>query len=161
MTSLRLRVAAGVLAVTLLVHASAMAGIENAGTTAANFLSLGAGTRTLAMGGATLGLGDDAASAGWHAAALGWVEGMEAALSHAGLPNSSLQEWGSLGGRLLYQMVNLNSVSQGFIQTMTVRWSTIAMSAGIAIVVAVFSTLIPAYSASRLPIAVAVRRRGE
>ncbi|HET9942090.1 MAG TPA: FtsX-like permease family protein [Terriglobia bacterium] len=68
---------------------------------------------------------------------------------------------GSVGGRLLYQFVNLNSVSQGFIQTMTVRWSTIAMAAGIAIVVAIFSTLIPAYSASRLPIAVAVRRRGE
>ena len=68
---------------------------------------------------------------------------------------------GSLGGRILYQFINLNSVSSGFIQTMTVRWSTIAISAGIAIVVAVFSTLIPAYSASRLPIAVAVRRRGE
>lgn len=68
---------------------------------------------------------------------------------------------GSLGGRILYHFLNLNSFSQGFIQTMTVRWSTVAISAGIAIVVAVFSTLIPAYSASRLPIAVAIRRRGE
>jgi ABC-type lipoprotein release transport system permease subunit len=57
--------------------------------------------------------------------------------------------------------MNLNSVSQGFIQTMTVRWSTVALAAGIAIVVAVFSTFVPAYSASRLPIAVAVRRHGE
>jgi len=69
--------------------------------------------------------------------------------------------WGSLGARFLYGLMNLNSVSQGFIQTMTVRWSTVAMSAAIAIVVAIFSTLVPAYSASRLPIAVAVRRRGE
>jgi len=69
--------------------------------------------------------------------------------------------WGALGARFLYGLVNLQSVSQGFIQTMTVRWSTVALSAGIAIVVAIFSTLVPAYSASRLPIAVAVRRRGE
>ena len=69
--------------------------------------------------------------------------------------------WESLGARFLYGLMNLNSVSQGFIQTMSVRWSTVAMSAAIAIVVAIFSTLVPAYSASRLPIAVAVRRRGE
>jgi putative ABC transport system permease protein len=68
---------------------------------------------------------------------------------------------GALGARFLYGLMNLNSVSQGFIQTMTVRWSTVALAAGIAIVVAVFSTFVPAYSASRLPIAVAVRRHGE
>jgi putative ABC transport system permease protein len=68
---------------------------------------------------------------------------------------------GSLGGRFFYGFINLNNYTQGFIQTMTVRWTTIGMAAGISIVVAMFSTLIPALAASRLPIAVAVRRRGE
>jgi len=68
---------------------------------------------------------------------------------------------GSIGARLLYSLVNFNSVSMGFIQTFTVSWSTVVMAAGIALGVAVISTFIPAYSASRLPISVAVRRRGE
>lgn len=68
---------------------------------------------------------------------------------------------GSLGARFLYSFANLNSVSQGFIQTFTVRWTTVAISAGIALAVAMLSTFIPAYAASRMPIAVAVRRRGE
>jgi putative ABC transport system permease protein len=68
---------------------------------------------------------------------------------------------GSLGARFLYSFANLNSVSQGFIQTFTVRWTTVAVSAGIALAVAILSTFVPAYSASRMPIAVAVRRRGE
>jgi ABC-type antimicrobial peptide transport system permease subunit len=42
-----------------------------------------------------------------------------------------------------------------------VRWNTVLLSAGIALAVAIVSTWIPAYNASRLPIAVAVRRRGE
>lgn len=68
---------------------------------------------------------------------------------------------GSLGGRYLYSLVNLNNYSQGFIQTMTVRWTTVGMAATISILVALFSTLVPALAASRLPIATAVRRRGE
>jgi len=68
---------------------------------------------------------------------------------------------GSLGGRFLYSFVNLSNETQGFIQTMTVRWTTVGMSAGISMIVAVFSTLVPAYTASLLPIAVAIRRRGE
>ena len=68
---------------------------------------------------------------------------------------------GSLGGRLLFSFVNLSSISMGFIQILRIRWTTVAMAAGISLVVAIFSTLLPAYSASRLPIAVAVRRRGE
>jgi hypothetical protein len=94
------RAAGPILAVTLLASTTARAGIENAGTTAANFLSLGAGARSLAMGGASLGLGDDVGGIAWNAAALGWVEGTDAALSHAALPNSSLQEWGTIGARL-------------------------------------------------------------
>jgi putative ABC transport system permease protein len=68
---------------------------------------------------------------------------------------------GSLGARLLYSLINLSAYSMGFFQTLNVRWTTVAMAAGISLVVAVFSTLIPALAASRLPIAAAVRRRGE
>jgi len=72
---------------------------------------------------------------------------------------------GSLGGRYFYAvlglLVNLSAYTQGFIQTINVRWTTVAMAAGISLVVALFSTLVPALAASRLPIAIAVRRRGE
>jgi hypothetical protein len=83
-----------------LVFGTAHAGFENAGTTAANFLSLGSGARTLSMGGATLGLGEDVGGAAWNAAALGWVSEPQAVLSHSGLANKSLQEWGAYGGRV-------------------------------------------------------------
>jgi len=89
------------LAMSLVASAPARAGFENAGTTAANFLSLGAGARTLAMSGASLGIGEDTGGAAWNPAALGWMNGTEAALSHASLPNQSLQEWGSVGSRIL------------------------------------------------------------
>ena len=95
-----IRAAVAALGLSLVASATAQAGFENAGTTAANFLALGAGARTLAMGGAILGLGDDAGGAAWNPAALGWVNGTEAALSHASLPNRSLQEWGAVGGRI-------------------------------------------------------------
>lgn len=78
---------------------TATAGIENAGTTAANFLSLGGATRVLAMGGATLG-GDDLGAAAWNPAAAGWINGYEGVLAHATLPNSSTQEWAAFGGRI-------------------------------------------------------------
>lgn len=94
------RVAGAALVLGLLGSHPARAGFEDAGTTAANFLALGSGARTLAMGGAVLGLGDDVGGAAWNPAALGWVSGTEAALSHAGLPNGSMQEWGAVGGRL-------------------------------------------------------------
>jgi hypothetical protein len=88
------------LVATLGLAAVAEAGIEEAGTTAANFLTLGSGARTLAMGGAILGLGEDVGSSAWNAAALGWVSGSQAALSHAGQAGGSQQEWGAYGGAL-------------------------------------------------------------
>jgi hypothetical protein len=94
------RAVAIALTASLLAGGSARAGFESAGTTAANFLTLGAGARALGMAGASLGLGEDAGAAAWNPAALGWVNGTEAALSHAGLPDRSLQEWGVVGGRL-------------------------------------------------------------
>ena len=92
--------ALAILAMILVALGTAHAGVERAGTTSANFLSLGSGARTLSMGGATLGLGDDISGAGWNAAALGWVETPEVALSHLGLQNNSLQEWASYGARV-------------------------------------------------------------
>ena len=92
--------AGAALAMALVAIGTAHAGIENAGTTAANFLSLGSGARTFSMGGATLGLGDDLGGGAWNAAALGWVSQSEAVLSHAGLQNKSRQEWGAYGGRI-------------------------------------------------------------
>ncbi len=93
------RAAVVAMVTSLLVAGTARAGFENAGTTAANFLSLGAGAPALAMAGASLGLGEDIGGAAWNPAALGWVNGTEAVLSHAGLQNTSLQEWGAVGGR--------------------------------------------------------------
>lgn len=92
--------AGAALAMALVAIGTAHAGIENAGVTAANFLSLGSGARTLSMGGATLGLGDDVGGVAWNAAALGWLSGSEAMVSHAGLQNRSLQEFGAYGGRV-------------------------------------------------------------
>jgi putative ABC transport system permease protein len=68
---------------------------------------------------------------------------------------------GALGGRYLYMGLNLNAMTMGFIQSFTVRWDTVFMAIAIALAVAIISTFVPAYSASRLPISVAVRRRGE
>lgn len=70
------------------------------GTTAASFLDVGAGPRILGMGGATIGLGQDLAGGSWNAAALGWMKESSLMVSHAGLDNSSLQEWAAVGGRI-------------------------------------------------------------
>ncbi len=78
----------------------ARASESNAGTTAANFLSLGAGPRVLGMGGATLGFGGDLGAASWNPAALGWMNQGTVMISHSSLDNSSLQEWAAVGGRL-------------------------------------------------------------
>lgn len=92
--------AGAALAMALVAIGTAHAGFENAGTTAGNFLSLGAGARALSMGGASLALGDDVGGTAWNAAALGWVGPSEVVLSHAGLENTSKQEWGAFGGRI-------------------------------------------------------------
>ena len=68
---------------------------------------------------------------------------------------------GSLGARYLYAALDFNALTLGFIQSFDVQWSTVALAAGISLSVAVFSTFVPAFNASRLPIAVAIRRRGE
>jgi hypothetical protein len=99
MRTMRLTAGAA-LAMALVALGTARAGVERAGTTAADFLSLGSGTRVLGMGGATLGLGDDLGGAAWNPAAAGWLLGYEAALAHAALADRSTQEWGAFGGRI-------------------------------------------------------------
>jgi putative ABC transport system permease protein len=68
---------------------------------------------------------------------------------------------GSLGARLIFGAVDMQMLSGGFLQNFTIAWSTVLLSLGIALIVAITSTAVPAWSASRLPIAEAVRRRGE
>jgi putative ABC transport system permease protein len=68
---------------------------------------------------------------------------------------------GSLVAKTIFRSMDMTSLSGGIISSFTVRWSTVALSLGISLLVAAFSTLVPAYAASRLPISVAVRRRGE
>jgi len=78
---------------------TASAGSELAGTTAANFLSVGAGPGVLATGGTALGRGGSLEFAAWNAGALGWVDATSLELSHAQLDDQATQEWATLGGR--------------------------------------------------------------
>jgi putative ABC transport system permease protein len=68
---------------------------------------------------------------------------------------------GSLGARYLLGAVDFQALTAGFIQVFEVTWSTVTLAAAISLIVAFASTFIPAWSASRLAIADAVRRRGE
>jgi putative ABC transport system permease protein len=68
---------------------------------------------------------------------------------------------GSLGARYLLGAVDFNAYTTGFIQVFDVKWATVVLAAGISLVVAFMSTFVPAWSASQLTIADAVRRRGE
>jgi putative ABC transport system permease protein len=68
---------------------------------------------------------------------------------------------GSLAARYLLGAVDFQALTAGFIQAFDVTWSTVMLAAAISLVVAFGSTIVPAWSASRLQIADAVRRRGE
>jgi len=68
---------------------------------------------------------------------------------------------GALAARILFSNVDMEMLSGGFLAGFKVAGSTILMSFGIALIVAFTSTAVPAWSASRIPIAEAVRRRGE
>lgn len=88
-----------VIAMALVAAGFANADENDAGTTAANFLTIGANPRILSMGGASLGLGNELGSVSWNAAALGWAGQTELVISHAGMSNESSQEWAAIGGR--------------------------------------------------------------
>jgi putative ABC transport system permease protein len=68
---------------------------------------------------------------------------------------------GSISARLIYSQLDFSSWTTGFIQTFDVTWWTVGLAALIALAVAFSSTFVPAWNASRIPIAEAVRRRGE
>jgi len=87
--------------VLLAIAGTAEAGIERAGTTSANFLSVGAGAGILGMGGATLGWGGDLNAVSWNPAALGYVGGTQVVISHAGVGDQSSQEWAAVGGKFV------------------------------------------------------------
>jgi putative ABC transport system permease protein len=68
---------------------------------------------------------------------------------------------GSLAARYLFGAVDFQGLTAGFIQVFDVTWSTVMLAASISLAVAFGSTFVPAWNASRLQIADAVRRRGE
>src|SRR6185503_15619029 len=82
--------------------APARAGIERAGTTAANFLSYGSAPAVLGMGGAGLSLTGGLAAFDWNPATLARLQGTEAVFSHAALGDETAQEWGIVGSRLRF-----------------------------------------------------------
>ncbi len=88
------------IAMALTAGGTAHAGIDKAGTTAANFLTVGSGAGVLGMSGAVLGLGRDLNAAAWNPSALGWVNETQFVLSHSGLADEQAQEWMGAGGRL-------------------------------------------------------------
>jgi len=77
---------------------AAQAGIDKAGTTAANFLTIGADAAVLGMGGAAVGVTGDLGAAAWNPAALGSMERLQVLFAHADLSNQDRQEWASVGG---------------------------------------------------------------
>jgi putative ABC transport system permease protein len=68
---------------------------------------------------------------------------------------------GSLGARYVLGSLDLNAMTMGFIPVFDVKWQTVGLAAAISLAVAFSSTFVPAWSASRMPIADAIRRRGE
>jgi hypothetical protein len=95
-----MRIGSLLLAATLsLAPGVARAGSDDVGTTAANFLTIGAGAGILGMGGAGLGIAGGLSHASWNAASLGWLQETQFVISHAGLQDSRMQEWAAVGGR--------------------------------------------------------------
>jgi putative ABC transport system permease protein len=68
---------------------------------------------------------------------------------------------GSMGGRFLFQQIDLIVVTQGFIPLLDIRWATVALAALASLIIAFLSTFFPALSVARMPIAVALRRRAQ
>ncbi|MBI5168069.1 MAG: PorV/PorQ family protein [Candidatus Eisenbacteria bacterium] len=87
------------LAVLMLLATSAQAGIDAAGTTSANFLSVGNGAAIVSMGGAAIGTGGSLNAAAWNPASLGLLAGPQYSISHATLAMETSQDWLSAGGR--------------------------------------------------------------
>jgi putative ABC transport system permease protein len=68
---------------------------------------------------------------------------------------------GALGARYAFKIIDLIAMTQGFIQVLDVRWETVGLAALVSLAIAFISTFFPALSVSRMPIAVALRRRAQ
>ena len=77
----------------------AAAGVEQAGTTGASFLTLGSGAGVLGMGGASIGTYSDLTSVSWNVASLGLMNESQLVFSHTPLAGGGAQEWFGYGGR--------------------------------------------------------------
>jgi LysM repeat protein len=93
----------------------AAAGIDNVGTTGANFLSLGSGAAVMGMGGAAVGTFGDLSSVQWNAASLGALSETQMVFSHAPLSGGGAQDWVGIGGRMGYSATRwaMNGIYQG------------------------------------------------
>jgi putative ABC transport system permease protein len=68
---------------------------------------------------------------------------------------------GALGAHFIYANIDVNALSSGLVQSFNVRWNTVFLSALISLMIAIVSTVPPAVLALKLPIATAVRQRGD
>ena len=94
------RYCAILLCITVLSSRPALAGIELASSTGANFLTQGPGASLAAMGGAGLAGYGDLSAMNWNAASLGLMSDTQLMFTHMPLPNSATQEWMGFGGRM-------------------------------------------------------------
>ncbi|MGH7740516.1 MAG: PorV/PorQ family protein [Candidatus Eiseniibacteriota bacterium] len=94
------RISAILLGLSLLAARPAAAGIELAGTTGANFLTVGPGASIIGMGGAGLAGYYDLSGMTWNPASLGLLNESQLMFTHMPLPNSASQEWMAFGGRM-------------------------------------------------------------
>jgi LysM repeat protein len=76
-----------------------VAGIELAGTTGANFLTVNPGASLVGMGGTGIAGYPDLSAMTWNPAALGLMNESQLMFTHMPLPNAASQEWMSFGGR--------------------------------------------------------------
>jgi LysM repeat protein len=134
------------------VAGPASAGIERAGTTAANFLAIGSNPAVLAMGGAGLSLAGGLSAFDWNPATLASFGPTEAMFTHAAIADQTAQEWAGCGSRLHF--AGLSGAVTGLFQnegsfdgrdalgnpTGSFDVSSMAVSAGLARAIAPFMT---------------------
>lgn len=87
-------------ALALLAAGPAHADGDGAGTTSANFLSVGPGAAATGMGGTGVARAGSLDLLGWNAASLGFLGETQLAFSHAAIAEGTSQSWAALGGRL-------------------------------------------------------------
>jgi putative ABC transport system permease protein len=68
---------------------------------------------------------------------------------------------GALAAHFIYNNIDVNALSSGLIESFPVRWNTVLLSTVISLMIAIVSTVPPAWLALRLPIASAIRQLGD